>query len=618
MRFRSTPALKIGPRPVSTIARASDSSACAAARSSASHSSRSSALALPWLRHSTAISPSRVISIMREECTLARMQSRMDPGPARASGRDWRAAVCIFFGALALWPVAWGWSPLHAAGAALYLLAFVWLPGRALVAWTLRCESVLERALLSWVAGMALFGIAFVAGCMLDLRGLIWALPLLSLAALAAARGRENAGAPLSLPARRELLLLGIVLFFALVRSRPDLPGEWFLGFGSDDEFHAANAAELARRWPLGDPRVAGEPLRYHFLSYSSAAGMSSVLGLPVRECFLGLSKHHTPLLFAFGVFALVRALGASALLAACGALALVWQMDLGELVQPLGGPGWNFNTPFYVGLYHSITNSAGLCLLLGLLLVLHHLLARAAPWRPALALVFVLALAASATKSSVLPPLHGGLGLACVWKLARGGGFDRLLWGSTALIALAAAPPVLWLVSDAGGYAQSMFRTTPAHALRASALEARLGEVFGIAAPADSPLFSAAVLPLWLVLLFGPTIVGLRYWIVARPRASHPLEAPLAFTLLAGLVPSCLLASPGYSQLFFGYVSVVAAALLGALAAPALFTQPGRRERALAALGLVFLGVYGAASCTWIFLRPRLPIVEQGALGEF
>jgi hypothetical protein len=522
------------------------------------------------------------------------------------------------FGALALWPALWGWSPQHAAGAAAFLLGFVWLPGRALVAWTLRCETVLERALLSWTAGMAVLGIVYVASCMLDLRGAVWLLPPLALAALIAARGRESAGAPLALPARRELLLLGLVLLLALVRSRPDLPGEWFLGFGSDDEFHAANAAELCRRWPLGDPRVAGEPLRYHFLSYTSAAGMSTVLGLPVRECMLGLSKHHTPLLVAFGVFVMARALGASISIAACSALALVWQMDLGELVQPLGGPGWNLNTPFYVGLYHSITNSAGLCLLLGLLLALHCVLARGAAWRRGLLLVFVLALAASATKSSVLPPLLAGLGLAWLWKLVRGGGFDRLLLGSTAVIALGAAPPVLWLVSDSGGYAQSMFRLTPAHALRASALEAQLGALFGVADPGSSPLFTAAVLPLWLVLLFGPAAIGLLYWILGRGRTRQPLEAPLAFTLLAGLVPSCLLASPGYSQLFFGYVSVVVAPLLGALAAPSLFARPGPRARVLAALGIAALAIYGAASCTWIFLRPRLPTVERGALGEY
>jgi hypothetical protein len=540
--------------------------------------------------------------------------------PAEVGGtvRDWRTGSFVFFGVLGLWPALWGWDVQHAAGAAAFLLGFVWLPGRALVAWTLRCASVLERALLSWAAGMALLGIVYVAGCMLDVRGVVWVLPPLAIAALLAARGREAQGAPLALPARHELLLLGLVLLLALLRSRPDLPGEWFLGFGSDDEFHAANAAELCRRWPLGDPRVAGEPLRYHFLSYSSSAAMSTVLGLPVRECMLGLSKHHTPLLFAFGVFVMVRALGASAWIAACGALALVWQMDLGELVQPLGGPGWNFNTPFYVGLYHSITNSAGLCLLLGLLLALHCVLARGAEWRRGMLLVFVLALAASATKSSVLPPLLAGLGLACVWKLVRDGGFDRLLWGSTAVIALGAAPPVLWLVSDSGGYAQSMFRLTPAHALRASALEVQLGALFGVADPGSSPIFSAAVLPLWIVLLFGPATIGIVYWILARGRANQPLEAPLAFTLLAGLVPSCLLASPGYSQLFFGYVSVVAAPLLGAIAAPSLFERRTPRARLLAGLGIAALGIYGAASCTWIFLRPRLPTVEHGALGEY
>lgn len=182
------------------------------------------------------------------------------------ASRGWQIAIGLFVGALALWPAAYGWGIGHGLLSAAFLLGFVWLPGRALVAWTLRTEGVLERALLSWTAGMAILGVWFTLTCALDERGAWWILPLASLLALLVARRKRPDPAPLALPDRRELLLLFLVLGIALARSQPDFAGEWFLGYGSDDEFHAENAAELLRHWPLGDPRLAGEPMRYHFL----------------------------------------------------------------------------------------------------------------------------------------------------------------------------------------------------------------------------------------------------------------------------------------------------------------------------------------------------------------
>ena len=59
-------------------------------------------------------------------------------GADHPGSREWRFAQLAFFGALALWPAVWGWSLWHGLGAAAFLLLFVWLPGRALVAWTMR------------------------------------------------------------------------------------------------------------------------------------------------------------------------------------------------------------------------------------------------------------------------------------------------------------------------------------------------------------------------------------------------------------------------------------------------------------------------------------------------
>jgi hypothetical protein len=539
---------------------------------------------------------------------------------AQPAARTWGIARLALFGALALWPVLWGWSPVHALGAAAFMLLFAWLPGRALVAWTLRPGTLLERVLLSWTAGLALLGIGFVLSAQLGARGALWLLPLVALLALVLGRGRQAESEELPSPGKGELLVLALVLLLTLLRVRPDMPGEWFLGFGSDDELHAGNAAELRWHWPMEDPRVAGEPLRYHFLSYCCSAAMGRVLNLPVRECLQGLTPHHAPLLIAFGMFVLARAFRANAWISGGAALALTLHADFGELTQPLTGVSWWSATPFYVGIYHSITNAAGLSLLIGLLLVLHCVISRAAAWRGGLLLAFVIALAASITKSSVLPPLLCGLGLALAWKLVRGGGFDRPLAGSLVAVGLGAAPATLWFLSDTGGYAYTMFRLLPANGVRTSPFAARVGELLGVADPARSLPLIIALLPVWLALFFGLTALGLLYWFLARTRTRtrDPLELPLALALLAGLVPALLLASPGLSELFFLDVSVVMAAPLGAVGAQWLFTRPGLRARVLAGLAAAVLCLYGAAAYTWSVIRPTFPIEQSGEPGRY
>src|SRR6185369_10655592 len=110
----------------------------------------------------------------------------------------------------------------------------------------------------------------------------------------------------------------------------PDRPDEWFLGYNSDDNFHAANVGELRWRWPMEDVRLAGLPMRYHFLAYTLPAALEQVIDVPGREILLGLIKHHAPLLFALGVFVVVRAAGVRSWIAAGAALSLALHVDLG------------------------------------------------------------------------------------------------------------------------------------------------------------------------------------------------------------------------------------------------------------------------------------------------
>lgn len=541
----------------------------------------------------------------------------MSRAEAEPSARAWTLGRIALLGGILGWPLCWGWPLLDVLGAAAFMLLFAWLPGRALLVWTLRPATTLERAFLVWICGVALLGLSFLATAALQQRPLLWLLPAAALLALYLGRGREERWEPPQAIDARELLALSVALLLTLLRTHPDTPGEWFLGFGSDDELHAGSAAELRWNWPMQDPRIAGEPMRYHFLSYATCASMSRILGLPVRETMLGLTTHYNPLLIAAGTFVVARALGAGRWIACGAALALTLHADFGELVQPLGGGNWWVGTAFWVGVFKSITNSAGLALLFGLVLVLQHLLVRRADWRGTLGALLVLAGAASITKSSVLPPLLGGLGLALVWIRVRERRFEWRLAGAVAVVFAAMLPASLWFALDREGYAYSMFRPLLLNGVRTSPFTARVGELFDVADPLRCWPLILALAPLWIALFFGVPALGLAYWWRTRRQAGErgigAFELVCVFAILASLVPSFSLASPGLSELFFLDVGVALAALLGALGLQRLIESGAPRARLAAVAALALLCAYGGAAYTFALVRPTFPAVTSG-----
>ncbi len=538
-----------------------------------------------------------------------------DPTHMQVSSRTWLLAQAAFLAVLGIWPTLFGWSALPSFEAAFCLLAFVWLPGRALVAWTLRTEDALERAFLSWTAGMALLGLCFVLSVVLDLRAAIWILPLASLPALRfAARARPES--QLRLPGARELGLLALVLALALARTRLEFAGEWFLGFGFDNGFHSANAAELRWHWPMQDPRLAGEPLRYHFLSYAAPDVLARIFALPVRECLQGLMAHLAPVCFALGGFTAARVFGARDWLACLVALALVAHVDPGNEILRWTKVNWTMRAPFEVGLNGSTSTSSGLCALLALVLLLRRTLERAAAGP--LFLLVLIGLAVSATKASVLPPLVGGLGLAWLWKLVRGRGFDRNLALATVLLVAVALPMTLWLVVDKSGYAQSLFAFAPGFDQRTSPFEVRVAQLVGVA-PADPPAWlTLLLLPPWVLAFLGAGGLAFAGWLVVGGEREERLENTLAFTVLAGMLPTWLLAAPGSSQGFFGYDSLVCAAVLGALGMQRCLAATGRLPRALFWLFCATVALHTPAAIVARIYRPGLGVERSGAIDEY
>ena len=68
----------------------------------------------------------------------------------------------------------------------------------------------------------------------------------------------------------------------------------------TDLVFDVALAADAANHWPITDPNVAGEPLRYHVLVFWDAAAVHQVTGIELDVVMLRLQPLLAVLLVAF------------------------------------------------------------------------------------------------------------------------------------------------------------------------------------------------------------------------------------------------------------------------------------------------------------------------------
>ncbi|MCE9595628.1 MAG: hypothetical protein K8S98_15680 [Planctomycetes bacterium] len=330
--------------------------------------------------------------------------------------------------------------------------------------------------------------------------------------------------------------------------------------------FHAGNAAEYRHHWPLTDPRIALEPLVYHFFAYGMPVGASVVTGIPTDELVLSYLGCVAPVLLGLQLFNVARMLGASAGAGLVAAAVALLHVDLGTvLARGFGADGLGrlFLSHLDSGVYHSPTTAPSLVLTITLLPFVAQCLAAergfdARPW----CACALLAATLSGVKGSVIPVAAAALGLVVVWRVVRERTFDRRAATLGATLALAALPMTLYLVADEGGYARSMFAWDPLNLVRASPFAALVADGAG-----TSLGVLALLLPLWLVGHLGIASLGL----FARLRARESWTASERWSLcfvLVGLVPALLLGAAGLSQLFFVYPAQV---VLAWLVAPTL-----------------------------------------------
>lgn len=386
------------------------------------------------------------------------------------------------------------------------------------------------------------------------LQQVLWAWPLLVLlvfAAVPALRGHWRVADPRPLPVAwswaMAAALLGIVTWgAAAMAANPLPPATW--AYYQDLMYHLALVQEMTRTMPFEVPQLAGEALRYHYLSDADMAAASMVTGIDPAIVLLRLWFVPIGAIAVLVVGVLARDVSGRwwAGPLAGGVAFAGLPLSLGSPIGANGGQALAFLSP-------SQTYAMPLLALLAVIAV------DVLRGRASKALWFVippLALALSGAKSSALPPLVAGVALAglVLWLRDR-----RLPWAVAGFGVATVIPMYVGTKLFAGGGA-GVLALQPLSGLRYNdAYRGTLGGDDGITpggllnpglqdADLKGWVFVAALM-IWWALLQAPRLVGLFH--LGRKR-QDPVAWMLAGTMVAGAAAGWLFYHPSASQFYF------------------------------------------------------------------
>jgi len=354
--------------------------------------------------------------------------STVDPAPTPTAARrlpSVSSAVpwVIPGGLLVVLLLATGTPPGALARYAAYILLAVLVPG-TLVHRALRGSrgNLPEDLGLGGATGFLLMLAGWALGAATGLQALLPAWPALIIVlflAVPALRRHWRIAEPQPLPALWSWAVAGAITLVILAiypawqtTPLPPVTAAWY----QDLDYHLALIHEMTRSMPFQVPQLAGDTLRYHYLSDADMATASMITRIDPAVVLLRLWLAPVAAVTALVVAALARQLAGKWWAGGLGALAGLAAMPLrlGEPVVAMGGNPFSFVSPSQVYMLP----------LAGLLLTLAVDALRGRPLRWAWAMVFPLALACAGAKSSALPPIIAGLAVAAlavlIWHRSR------------------------------------------------------------------------------------------------------------------------------------------------------------------------------------------------------
>ncbi|BCJ52661.1 hypothetical protein Asp14428_41360 [Actinoplanes sp. NBRC 14428] len=461
---------------------------------------------------------------------------------------------------------------------AAYLVLAVVLPGTLLHRALRGSRGNLPEDLgLGAATGLLMQLVAWALAAAAGLQPLLrwWPLPVIAaFVAVPALRRHWRIAEPRPLPRRWSWMicgvLAGVLVLGAVAWTTNPLPPADTVYY-PDVLYHLALVHEMTRSMPFEVPQLAGETLRYHYLSDADMAAASMITGIDPATVLLRFWMVPIGAIAVLVFAALTRDVsgrwwaGPPAAGVALTGLPLV----LGAPVQAYGGTSLSFSSP-------SQTYAMPL---LGLLVTIAVDVLRGGRPRAAWFLVPPLALACAGAKASTLPPLVAGLILAALAAIRRRAILPRL----ALFTALVVAAMLAGLRLFAGGGAGTL-GVQPLSLLRwmepyADTLGRFDGVVPGGPLPpgvqqADEPgrYLIAGIVVWWLVSqsprLFGVAGLG------TRDLRRDPAAWLLGGMAAAGTGAAWLLWHPSASQLYF----FLCAAPFGAVLTTWLLTGLTRR----------------------------------------
>ena len=371
-----------------------------------------------------------------------------------------------------------------------------------------------------------------------------------------------------------------------------------------DMMYHLALVHEMMRSIPFQVPELAGDTLRYHYLSDADMAAASMITKIPPAVVLLRLWIVPIAGVTVFVAAALARGLtGKWWAGALAGAVAVVGlPLTLGESVGAFGGGPVSVYSP-------SQTYALPL---LGLLVVVAAEVLAGRPLRWGWLMVFPLALACAGAKSSALPPFVAGLilaGLIVAWR------YRGRLRATLGFFGLTIAAMVVGLKIFAGGGA-GILGLQPFAVLYwvapykrtlgvSDVIDGTLALPLGVEhATARGALFIAGLVGWWLFLQ-SPRLLGLVALVTKRTRV-EPAAWLLAGMAAAGTGGAWLLWHPSASQVYFYLCAVPFATVLTVW----LLADHARGWRPVVA-GL-------AAGGLWTLVAPKVAAPHRNTIGAW
>ncbi|MBQ1024012.1 hypothetical protein [Micromonospora sp. C95] len=499
-----------------------------------------------------------------------------DPGaptrrPAHREVLRRSATLLPWLVVLAVLPIGWwdGGIPMADVGAfGAYWAVAVVLPG-TLVHRALRGsrgnlpEDLGYGAATGLLLELAVWALAAASGGQHLLRW--WPLPVVVIfLAVPRLRRHWRTGPGRRLPLAWHWAICGVLLLIAVWgyanwRTLPPPPADY--AYYQDLLYHLGLVHELTRDMPFQLPHLAGEPLRYHYLSDAHLASASMITGVSPATVLLYLWVVPVAWVAALVVAALARELAGrwwiGPLVAAVGYLGAP-----ATLGSPLAMPGSRALS------YASLSQTYVLPLLMLLAAVCVQVL-RGRALGPAWVLVPALGLACAGAKSSALPPLIAGLGLAALAAWIR---HRRPPWRVLAVLATLVAAMAVGYRLFAGGGA-GILRTQPFGLIRFMAPYqqtygaedgAQLGGLLppGLSGADGSAawLLAAALFGSWLLQQTARLAGGL---LLVTPTRRDPAAWLFSGAVAAGLTVTWLTFHPSASQVYFWLPVIPFGALL-------------------------------------------------------